>query len=357
MDPALLIPTPDTIPAPWGWFQFFLTLTFFVHILFMNAMVGSAAITLIRELRNPPTDPFACRDIANKLPYTIAFAVNFGVAPLLFLQVLYGHFIYTSSLLMGAYWLSIVGIIIPAYYCAYIYKMGEGRLVSYRKPALAVSLFLLMLIGFLFVNNITLMQRPEAWSQYFNNPNGTILNLSDPTLIMRYLHFMVASVAGGGLFLALLAFFQKKKGIPGADARIKSGLKWFTYSTMIEIGFGIPFLFLMPKEIYQLFVGGSFLHTTLFCLAMVTAFFCIYYGAKEKLWPATLAMGTTILLMILVRDLARQAYLAPYFKPADLTVVPQLSPLYLFIFFLIVGVAVIIYMLRLAAGVSKEVQK
>ena len=356
MDPALLIPTPDTIPAPWEWFQFFLILTFFVHILFMNAMVGSAAITLVREMRTPAKDPFACRDIANKLPYTIALAVNFGVAPLLFLQVLYGNFIYTSSVLMGRYWLGIIAIIIPAYYCAYIYKMGEGRLANQRKPALALSLILLMAIGFLFVNNMTLMQRPEVWSQYFNQPNGTILNLGDPTLILRYLHFMVGAVAGGGLFLALLAFFQQKNGVEGAEARLKSGLKWFTYATMIEIGIGIPFLFTMPQEVYQLFVGGSFSHTAIFTTAMFGAFFCIYFGTKEKVWPATAAMAATILFMILVRDLARQAYLAPYFKPADLTVVPQLSPLYLFLFFLVVGIGVIIYMLRLAANVSKEVQ-
>ena len=33
MDPALLIPSPDAIPAPWGWFQALLLLTFFCHIL------------------------------------------------------------------------------------------------------------------------------------------------------------------------------------------------------------------------------------------------------------------------------------------------------------------------------------
>ncbi len=48
------------------------------------------------------------------LPLVIAFAVNFGVAPLLFLQVLYGHFIYTSSILMGIFWISIIPALIIA---------------------------------------------------------------------------------------------------------------------------------------------------------------------------------------------------------------------------------------------------
>ena len=356
MDPAQLIPTPDTIPAPWGFFELLLILTFFAHLVFMNAMLGSAMIALVREMRAQPPDPPPCQDIASKLPYTIALAVNFGVAPLLFLQVLYGQFIYTSSILMGAYWLSIIGLLILAYYSAYIYKMAADLPATARKRALGVSLLLLLTIAFLFVNNITLMQTPRIWSVYFHRPDGTFLNLADPTLFARYLHFVVASVAVGGLFLAILAFFQQKTGAPGAEKRLSAGMKWFTYATVVEIGAGIPFLFSLPKNVHQLFVGGAPLHTTLFLAALVAACCSLYYGAKERVWPATAAMAATVLFMVLVRDLARQAYLAPYFHPADLRVVPQWSPMFLFLAILVIGVAVVIYMLRLAAQVPEEVR-
>jgi hypothetical protein len=356
MDPTQLIPTPDTIPAPWEFFQLLLILTFFAHLVFMNAMLGSAMIALVREMRAKPADPPPCRDIASILPYTIAFAVNFGVAPLLFLQVLYGHFIYTSSILMGAYWLSIIGLLILAYYSAYLYKMGGDLPRITRIRALTTSILLLLIIAFLFVNNLTLMQTPQNWNAYFQRPDGTLLNLADPTLLARYLHFVVASVAMGGLLLAILALFQQKKGVVGAENRLRGGMQWFTYATMVEIGIGIPFLFSLPKNVHQLFVGGALLHTTLFTASLVTAFFALYYGAKERVWPATAAMGTTILLMVLVRDLARQAYLAPYFHPADLQIVPQWSPMLLFLAILVIGVAVVVYMLKLAARVPREVR-
>jgi hypothetical protein len=67
-------------------------------------------------------------------------------------------------------------------------------------------------------------------------------------------------------------------------------------------------------------------------------------------------MAATILFMVLVRDLARQAYLAEYFHPADLQVVPQWSPMFLFLAILVIGIAVVIYMLRLAARVPEEVR-
>ncbi|MDH4333595.1 MAG: hypothetical protein OEV89_13625, partial [Desulfobulbaceae bacterium] len=189
-----------------------------------------------------------------------------------------------------------------------------------------------------------------------HKPDGTVLNLADPTLFPRYLHFIVASVATGGLFLAILAFFQRKAGAPGAETRLSVGMKWFTYATVVEIGTGIPFLFSMPKNVHQLFVGAAPLHTLLFLASLIAAFYCLYYGNKERVWPATFAMATTILLMVLVRDLARQAYLAEYFHPAELHVIPQWSPMFLFLAILVIGVAVVIYMLKLAARVPREVR-
>ena len=355
MNPTSLIPTPDTIPAPWGFFEVLLILTFFAHLVFMNAMLGSAMIALIREMRTSPDTPPPCRNIAAKLPYTIAFAVNFGVAPLLFLQVLYGHFIYTSSILMGAYWLSIIGLLIFAYYSAYLYKMADLTATT-RRLTIGTSLLLLLAIAFLFVNNITLMQTPQTWSTYFQRPNGTTLNLTDPTLFPRYLHFVVASVAVGGLFQAILAFWQQKKGAPGAEARLNAGMQWFTAATIVQIGTGIPFFFTLPDKVYQLFIGGAALHTTLFAAALIAASGSIYYGNKRRVWPTTCALAATILFMVLVRDLVRQAYLADYFHPADLELVPQWSPLFLFLAILVIGVAIVIYMLKLAARVPEEVR-
>jgi len=356
MDPAYLIPTPDTIPAPWAFFEFLLILTFFAHLLFMNAMLGTALIALVREMRTPPADPPPCRDIAATLPYTIAFAVNFGVAPLLFLQVLYGHFIYTSSIFMGGYWLSIIGLLILAYYSAYLYKMAGTLSATARRLTIGTSLLLLLTIAFFFVNNMTLMLTPQSWNAYFHRPGTTFLNLADPILIPRYLHFVVASVAVGGLFLAILAYFQQKKGVPDAEKRLHAGIKWFTSATVVQIGSGILFFFSLPKNVYQLFVGDSPLHTTLLSGALIGAFASLYYGNKERLWPATFAVAATIFLMILVRDLVRQAYLSPYFHPADLRLVPQWSPLFLFLAILVLGLAVVAYMLRLAARVPKEVE-
>lgn len=358
MDPANLIPAPDPLQVPWGWFQFLLLLTFFLHIVVMNIMIGCGVISLVKQLVNPEKNLPLCRELGTRITYAVAFTVNFGVAPLLFLQVLYGHFIYTSSILMGAYWLSVVFLLIAAYGLAYLHKFQfDHWSVTSRRWLLGGSLATMLLIGFFFTNNLTLMQTPATWPQYFRHPGGFFLNLGEPTLMARYLHFVVASVATGGLFLAISAHFQKSLPATERAGRIKNGLTWFTYATMVEIAIGIVFLFSLPKTVLHLFVGGNWLATLLFAGSLGGSFFCIKFGAQERLWPATAAMTLTILLMILVRDLARHAYLAPWFHPADLPVAPQYSPMLLFFLVLVAGLGIIASMLRLAWRSTKEVQQ
>ncbi|OQY57742.1 MAG: hypothetical protein B6245_15415 [Desulfobacteraceae bacterium 4572_88] len=216
MEPSILIPTPDPIPVPWGWFKFFLLSTFMAHILLMNVMVGTGIIVFFSHLRKDSQkhlEPLE-RDISKKLTFIIAFAVNFGVAPLLFLQVLYGHFVYVSSMLMGVYWLSIFVLLIIAYYSAYYYKLRFDALRTARIYLIGMAVLILLVIGFFFTNNMTLMLTPETWTRYFENPEGTLLNLSDSTLFPRFLHFMTASVAIGGLFIAITWSLKEKKRNP-----------------------------------------------------------------------------------------------------------------------------------------------
>lgn len=51
MDPSVLIPEALPIPVAWGWFYAFLLLTFTLHLLVMNVMLGSSIIALVHHLR------------------------------------------------------------------------------------------------------------------------------------------------------------------------------------------------------------------------------------------------------------------------------------------------------------------
>ena len=357
MNPAALIPTPDAISAPWGWFYVLLMLTFLLHILVMNAMLGGGIIALISTLRSGEQNTLLGKEFGYKWPYTIAFAVNMGVAPLLFVQVLYGQFIYSSSVLMAVWWFSIFGLLILAYYGAYIYDFKFDTLGNPRIFMLGFSVIILLYIGFLFSNNMTLMMQPEKWQAYFNNPDGTLLNLSDPSLFPRYLHFVVGSVAVAGLFFALVGHFRFTKSSVDPEALISKGMTYFTYATAIQILIGFWFLLSLPKKVMMVFMGGSNYGTILLLLGLVLGFVALYIGYKKQVIMASIITLVTIIAMIFMRDLVRIAYLEPYFQLSDLVVEPEYSPLIFFLVTFVIGLALIGYMLKLAFGCRKEVTK
>lgn len=357
MNPAALIPTPDAISVPWGWFYVLLMLTFLLHILVMNAMLGGGIIALISAFRGGEQNTLLDKEFGYKWPYTIAFAVNMGVAPLLFVQVLYGQFIYSSSILMAVWWFSIFGLLILAYYGAYIYDFKFESLGSPRIFMLEFSVFILLFVGFLFSNNMTLMLQPEKWQAYFNNGGGTLLNLSDPSLYPRYLHFVVGSVAVAGLFLALVGHFRFTKSTVNREFLIDQGMTYFTYATAAQIVIGFWFLIALPKQVMMVFMGGSSYGTILLLLGIILGFAALYIGYKKQVVMASAITLVTLVAMIFMRDLVRIAYLKPYFQLSDLVVEPEYSPLIFFLVIFAIGLALIGYMLKLAFGCRKEVTK
>ncbi|MFO7751709.1 MAG: hypothetical protein R6V41_01175 [Desulfobacteraceae bacterium] len=355
MPAQALIPAPDILPVHWGWLRLLLVFTFVLHILAMNAMLGSGIIAFVNTLRKGGgTGDTVNRGISRKLPFTIAFTVNFGVAPLLFLQALYGQFIYTSSVLMGVFWLSIAGLVIIAYYSAYIYNFRFDKQHASSSLYIGIAVVLMLMVAFLFTNNMTLMLNVDAWTRYFDTPDGTMLNLSDPVLFPRYIHFITASAAVGGLFIALAARLGAKG--PENEARIDLGMKWFTYATAFQFLAGTVFLLSLPGEIRQLFMGQDTFATVLLTAGILLAAALVILGFKRKVLSCSAAVLVLVCGMAVIRDLVRQAYLDPFFNPADLPVRPEYSPMVFFLITLFAGLLVIGYMLRIAAIRNREVQ-
>ncbi len=340
MDPSSLIPTPDAIPVPWGWFKFFLILTFVLHLLLMNLMLGGGLLALTRRLRGA-----ASPAEARGLPTLIALTINLGVPPLLFVQVLFGQFLYTSSVLMAIGWILVIPILIAAYYAAYGFvhdRPGRGLGTLW----LSISTLLMLFVGFMLSNNMTLMLRPERWGVYFAQPGGTYLNLSEPTLIPRYLHFVLASVAIAGLGRAVFHRLADRRGGAGSEAEIRGGLRIFGWSTLVQMGIGLVFWMVLPMRIHRLFMGSNLSYTLHLWVGVLLAAWAVHLAFRGRVWLTSLLTFLTVVLMVLVRDMVRTAYLAPVFHPADLAVVPQASPLVFFLISLVAVAGILYWMLR-----------
>lgn len=354
MQPADLVPTPDAIPVAWGWFQFFLTFTFVLHLLLMNLMLGGTLIAFFNSVRGGTDNLKLARYSSKKLPFAIAFAVNAGVAPLLFLQVLYGQFVYTSSILMAVAWFSIVALLILAYYAMYLFNFKFDSWAGARNLLVGGAALIMLYIGFLFTNNWTLAVSPDRWLAYFASPGGTLWNLGEPTLWPRYLHMVLGAVAVAGLGLAAFGKFKARHG-HDAHHQIQQGLSWFKWTTLIQLGIGTWWLMALREDAMKLFMGGNMIATAAFGVGFLLAIVSLVLAFFKKVWPTVWTTVGTMLAMAIMREFVRYGYLREHFTPTQLTVESQPSSLILFLVTLVIGIGCIFYMLKLAANAGKEV--
>ena len=99
--------------------------------------------------------------------------MTLGVAPLLFVQVLYGRVFFTSSILMAWFWLAIVPLVILAYYGAYLLAFRGERLGRAGRWVAVVATLCFAAVAFLQVTNATRGLRPETFlDAYRGTPRG-----------------------------------------------------------------------------------------------------------------------------------------------------------------------------------------
>lgn len=341
-----IIPYPDTISVAWGWFQFLLLLTFPLHLLAMNAMVGGLAIGLTLHFKGGVVQLRLAHRLAVMLPLVIAFAVNLGVAPFLFSQVLYGHFLYASSILMASFWLAVIPLLIIAYYGAYLYDFRFQQLGG-GGPWLALGvLVLLVVIGYLFVNNMQLMLLVERFTGYFEHMNGTMLASDYPAFLPRYLHMMTSALAIGGLFVALAGRYQADRDPELAAVARDVGLRTFFWTTVVNIGIGIWFLLAQPRPMMLLFMGGNLPATINFVVALLVAAGALFMAWQKRFWLAFWHAVGLVFLMSFMRAWLRAGYLHEVFTLDKLQVVPEYSPMVFFFAMLIFGIGCIVWMLK-----------
>ncbi len=341
MDPTTLIPAAEAIPSPWGWFETLLLVTFVLHLLFMNLAVGSAALAFFGRLGGKQRE--LARELGHRAPTFLALTVNLGVAPLLFVQVVYGQFLYTSSVLMAGWWLSAIAAVILGYYALYVHDGKFESAPAASLSALGLSLVFLAYTGFLLSNNMTLMLRPEAWTAYFARPDGGLLNVADPTMWSRFVHIMLGAPAVAGLYAALLG---RKRNRPDW---VEHGLAWFTRVTMLQIVVGLWVLFSQPGRVRLALLGGDAIATAVLAASVALGLGALFAGLRGRPLPAALLTVGAVACMGATRAQVRLVTLAPYFHPSSLPVAPQTSAMILFLVVLVVGLWGIARMIDLYA--------
>jgi hypothetical protein len=197
---------PIPLPAPIWLFKLLHIVTLSLHFVAVQMLLGGLLIAVILSLfRGSPLARTGARAIARRLTVVMTFVINLGVPPLLFAQVLYGRALYTSSVLIGIYWISIIVILMLVYRMLYRFSAQ----LDAGKTAWPSGILAWLLAGFvarLLSTNMTLMLRPEKWHEmYTASAAGRFLPMDDPTTTPRWLLMLAGGLFIGGLWILYLS--------------------------------------------------------------------------------------------------------------------------------------------------------
>ncbi len=196
---------PIPLPAPIWLLKLLHIVTLALHFVAVEMLLGGLLLAVLLSLfRGSPQSMTAARALARRMTVVMTYVINLGVPPLLFAQVLYGRALYTSSVLIGIYWISIIGLLTLAYWLLYQFT---GRLEA-GKSAWWAGLGAWLLAGSiarLLSTNMTLMLRPDVWKQMYSaSAMGALLPPRDATLEPRWLMMMAGGFFVGGLWMVYL---------------------------------------------------------------------------------------------------------------------------------------------------------
>lgn len=181
-------------------------LTLALHALFVSYLVGGTLYVAgahgARWWRARRGLPHALAPlpaaVASWLPLTMGGAITAGVAPLLFLQVLYQRPFYTANLLLGPVWMAMVPALIAGFYLLYLHKARAGASPGQALALLGAALACFALVAALWSANHAMMTAPARWLAAYTDRQGAL----DPRAALRLLLALGVMMAQAALLAA-----------------------------------------------------------------------------------------------------------------------------------------------------------
>jgi hypothetical protein len=203
--------------------------TLSLHFVAVEMLLGGLLLAILLSLLGSSANAHTtARALARRLTIVMTFVINLAVPPLLFAQVLYGRALYTSSVLIGVYWIALIPTLILVYWLLYKFSARLER----GQSAWWVGLIAWLLAGGVarvLSTNMTLMLRPEAWrNMYAASAMGAYLPTGDRTLEPRWLMMLAGGLLIGGLWLVYLAgrstfTAEEKRFVAGLGGKVAAG--------------------------------------------------------------------------------------------------------------------------------------
>jgi hypothetical protein len=223
--------------------------TFALHMAAVQVMLGAGALTL----RGAFSADRSWRRLAQAMLVTskvaVSVAIVIGVAPLLFVQVVYDPFWYTSNVLSAWWVIAFILILIAGYLSMYVFYWKNHDIVADGGRGggwMVASLALLLGVGFIVHSLTNQMLFPELWMEWYApggvvQPDGHSLHywnlprfaffiaLAAPRIgawLYGYRRYLQASADPDLAYIAWLAPLAQKFLLIGGAVSVLLGVAW-----------------------------------------------------------------------------------------------------------------------------------
>lgn len=330
------LPDYSFLPAPLWLITILHVVTLTLHFAAMNFLFGGAIVLLFGRMGDKWKDP-TVKTFVGLFPAAMAATVTLGVAPLLFLQIVYYQQVYSASIVSGWLWLMIVVVAIVAYYLLYgasFSAKGDAR----RAPIyLALALVLLAYVSFAYGTVFSMAERPDLYRMlYAGNQSGLVVNTDATSWLLRWLHMVTGATAVGGFFVGLMG--------RNNEPAFELGRNFFLGGVVAATLVGLGYLFTLGDHIVPFMRSAA---AWQLMASIVLTLGSVHFFFKRRFLPAAVALFLSLLGMVSTRHVLRLVVLEGEFDPHSIPVVPQWSVFVLFLVCFLAAIGLVWYMLRL----------
>lgn len=230
---------PFGFPAPTAFYLTLYVVTLAIHVLFMNYVLAGTAYLTYVSLRGRPYragslpdhpattpaskfSPTIAGVLADWIPVMLSGAITAGVAPLLFLQILYQREFYTANLLLFNRWMSILPVLIIGFYALYLVRtdwLSRQRLWG-RVLATFFTFACVAFVAYSWTENHLLsVEAPDQWRTFYATDRQVFYT---PAIIPRLFVWAFGSLPTLCVWLGWQLWYRQSHGeAPPADEHVR----------------------------------------------------------------------------------------------------------------------------------------
>jgi hypothetical protein len=288
--------------------------TFALHIAAVQIMLGASGLTIWGALSQDAHKRRLAQSMVMVAKFMLSVAILIGVAPLLFVQVIYDPFWYTSNVL-SAWW--VIGFIIILTVAALLWfffnaknpKLGDASQKVFCPGSAILAVGLLLLVGFIMHVLTTQMLSPEKWLEWYA-PGGVIdssgRSLHDYNLARFLFHISLSVPVIGAVLVGYRRFYLPRLGDESL-AMSRDYLDWvgalghklILVGGVVSVLFGAWWMATLPEKLAGFATSPWVILSLVMLLATVGFAQWVRLGRMDTLWAyAVLPVGAVALIVV-----------------------------------------------------------